>query len=343
MKEFEGYSKGINLGGWLSQCCHTKEHYKSFINESDIAKIAKWGFDHVRLPIDAELVMDQSGSFIEDGFSYIDSCISWCRENKLNMILDLHKTNGYSFDESCNSFFERPKLQEQFVCFWDQISKKYGEHYDMLAFELLNEVVEKSYAEPWNKIAARAVAVIRKNAPMTKIIIGGVQNNSVLWVDKLDTPYDKNIVYTFHLYEPLIFTHQGAYWIDDMPEDFRIEYPESRELYEQETENCLSAEQGEFLRNISSSVIDKEFFRKAIAGAISYAEKKGVPLYCGEMGVIDRAAGASAVRWFEDVCEVLSENHIGYAMWNYRGKDFGLSDEHYKEFLPDIIKAACGI
>ena len=79
MKEFEGYSKGINLGGWLSQCCHTKEHYKSFINESDIAKIAKWGFDHVRLPIDAELVMDQSGSFIEDGFSYIDSCISWCR------------------------------------------------------------------------------------------------------------------------------------------------------------------------------------------------------------------------------------------------------------------------
>ena len=38
MRLFEGYKKGVNLGGWLSQCKHTYEHYDSFITEADIEK-----------------------------------------------------------------------------------------------------------------------------------------------------------------------------------------------------------------------------------------------------------------------------------------------------------------
>ena len=59
MKEFIGYKKGINLGGWLSQCNHCREHYDSFINESDIRRISEWGLDHIRLPVDYELVISQ--------------------------------------------------------------------------------------------------------------------------------------------------------------------------------------------------------------------------------------------------------------------------------------------
>ena len=37
MKKFEGYMRGINLGGWLSQCAdYSEKHYSSFIDESDI-------------------------------------------------------------------------------------------------------------------------------------------------------------------------------------------------------------------------------------------------------------------------------------------------------------------
>ena len=36
MKRFEGYTKGVNLGGWLSQCDHTEERYSTFITEEDI-------------------------------------------------------------------------------------------------------------------------------------------------------------------------------------------------------------------------------------------------------------------------------------------------------------------
>ena len=66
MKDFKGYKKGVNLGGWLSQCKHTYEHYDSFITEADIEKIASWHTDHVRLPVDYNLLEDESALAITE-------------------------------------------------------------------------------------------------------------------------------------------------------------------------------------------------------------------------------------------------------------------------------------
>ena len=30
--------RGLNLGGYLSQCCHKEEHYRSFITREDIKR-----------------------------------------------------------------------------------------------------------------------------------------------------------------------------------------------------------------------------------------------------------------------------------------------------------------
>ena len=39
MRRFEGYMRGVNLGGWLSQADETtKEHYDTFITEADIKR-----------------------------------------------------------------------------------------------------------------------------------------------------------------------------------------------------------------------------------------------------------------------------------------------------------------
>jgi hypothetical protein len=41
MRGMEGYMKGVNLGGWLSQFdAPTKEHFDTFITEEDIRRIA---------------------------------------------------------------------------------------------------------------------------------------------------------------------------------------------------------------------------------------------------------------------------------------------------------------
>ena len=66
MKQFNGYKRGINLGGWLSQCEYTTEHYNSFISESDIERIADWKLDHIRLPFDYQLLRDDNDNILEE-------------------------------------------------------------------------------------------------------------------------------------------------------------------------------------------------------------------------------------------------------------------------------------
>ena len=78
--------KGINLGGFLSQCVHTKEHYDTFIVKDDIERIKSYGFDHVRLPIDSEVIEYSNGNVIEEGYKKIEEVIGWTREEGLDII-----------------------------------------------------------------------------------------------------------------------------------------------------------------------------------------------------------------------------------------------------------------
>lgn len=337
MKQFTGYQRGMNLGGWLSQCAHSDAHHDTFITERDIAQIAAWGLDHVRLPIDYELVRDTDDRLIEQGFSYIDACLAWCEKYKLNMILDLHKTLGYTFDQSGLDFFNAPQLQDKFVSFWEVLAKRYGRYSDRLAFELLNEVVEESVADIWNDIIKRTIPAIRAYAPVTKIIVGGVRNNSVLWVRKLDAPYDENVVYTFHFYEPLIFTHQKAYWVDKMTTDFVTEYPNNITTLIEQTKTYLPPEHSEFYKKICTPQADIDFIRASFAEAVAVAEERGAAIYCGEYGVIDRTSLPSALNWFSDIHAVFEECGIGRAVWTYKAKDFGITDAHYSPVLEQLI------
>ena len=75
-------------------------------------------------------------------------------------------------------------------------------------------------------------------------------------------------------------------------------------------------------------------FREAIA----FAKEYQVPLYCGEYGVIDKAPAEDAVRWLSDINEVFAEHQIGRALWNYKQKDFGITDEHYCEVINEMLK-----
>ena len=71
MRIWKGYQHGINFGGWFSQKEHTEKHYQTFITEADFATVARWGLDHVRIPVDYELVESEGGILKEDGFRWI--------------------------------------------------------------------------------------------------------------------------------------------------------------------------------------------------------------------------------------------------------------------------------
>ncbi len=339
MRQWNGYRRGINLGGWLSQCDHTRERYETFITEDDIRTIRDWGLDHIRVPIDYELVEDETGAPREEGFAVIQRAVDWSRKYGLNMILDLHKTFGFSFDagENESGFFENAAYQERFYRLWENLARRFARYEDTLAFELLNEVTDRAYSDAWNRISSVCIERIRAVAPTVRLLVGGYWNNSVLALPDLLPPRDANIVYNFHCYEPVIFTHQGAPWIPGMAHDFRIPLGVSyRRLAEESRRELVGSGIG-FPGPESEAAFGRDFFETLFAGAVRLAEERDVPLYCGEYGVIDRAAPEDLLCWYEAIHAVFEEYGIGRAAWSYREMDFGLADARLDPFRSRLL------
>lgn len=341
MKEFVGFKRGVDLGGWLSQCDnndYSEKHFSEFITEKDFDVIAGWGLDHVRLPFDYNVIMTDSGEFIESGFRFLSFAVDECEKRGLNIVLDLHKTAGFVFDnDSCFEFFENERLQDMFVKLWLEMTRRFGERKNVV-FELLNEVTDEAVAGKWNKIITRTVLEIRGLNGDIRIIVGGIFNNSIIGLTKLEKPCAENMVFTFHCYDPLLYTHQQAYWVPGMPGDFTQDYPAPEsELYRRSLE--IIGERGD---NSLDPAIDRqlspEYFERIFARAVKTAEENGVPLYCGEYGVIDRADPQSTVRWFKDIHAAFEKLGIARACWTYKEKDFGLIGAHYDSVRDEIVK-----
>lgn len=334
MRSFDGYKRGINLGGWISQCAeYSESHYNSFITENDIEKIAAWGLDHVRLPIDYKVIEDEDGTPLESGYKHIDDCIEWCGKHGLNLIIDLHKTKGYSFDEADkNSLFGSDELQNRFIMIWKRFAKRYGKC-ENISFELLNEIAEADSVQ-WSRLASEAIGEIRKYAPDIKIIIGGTQWNSVYTLAELEIPIDDNIVYNFHFYEPFLFTHQRAYW-QPLIADKSMGYPADIEEYRKLSEEIQCFGSG--LKNADK--MGAEFMENLITEAVKAAENVNVMLYCGEYGVIDRADIKDTAEWYRDIHSVFEKYGIARAAWTYKEMDFGITEQHYLAEFENILKA----
>ena len=74
MKTWKGYQKGVNLGGWFSQCDYSEDRFNNFITEDDFKELTSWGLDHLRLPVDYNLVETEDGQYKEEGFCTDQTC-----------------------------------------------------------------------------------------------------------------------------------------------------------------------------------------------------------------------------------------------------------------------------
>lgn len=332
--------KGINLGGFLSQCVHTKEHYDTFILKEDFSYIKSLGFDHVRLPIDFNVMEEDDGTDKVEGFDRIEEIINWAKENDLDIILDLHKAYGYDFNDAGNleknNLFSSRYLQFRFTNLWKKIAKRFAK-YENVAFELLNEVVEEDNANAWNELISQTVKEIRKIAPTKIIIYGGILWNSASTVKLLEKPIDENIIFTFHCYQPIVFTHQNAYWMPQIKNIGEINYPETFAYYKEKSK-VLGVQGNDVFECGLDGNMGIEFLEYVINEAVVAAKKMNVRLYCGEFGVIDKAPVDDTLRWLKDIVKVFNDHNIGYALWTYRKMDFGIDEEHYDKIRDEMIK-----
>ena len=340
MHPFSTYQVGVNLGGWISQYGKfDPEHFRSFITEADIHQIASWGMDHVRLPVDYPVLEDDDRPFTykDDGFACLDRCLEWCDQHHLGLVLDLHKAPGFAFYTlASNSLFSDAHMQERFLALWTALAERYRSIGNNLVFELLNEIVLPDSA-PWNALARRAVQAIRRVDPQRMIMIGGNHYNTASELANLDLYADPNVVYTFHCYAPMLFTHQKAHWVAAQ-RDFSqpVEYPGVCPWLE----NYLSdhPQHRPTLEGMVGVELNRDLLVNALQPALDFMQRTGKQLYCGEFGAIEHAPAASRRNWHRDFIGFLNEAGIGRACWSYKRMDFGLVDYDSSVMDAELVK-----
>jgi len=321
---------GVNLSHWLSQDFKWAPR-SEWITENDIKYIAYLGFDHVRLPIDEIEMWHEDGTQNEDAFKLMVTALDWCRKYNLNVILDLHTVRAHHFNAAesggHNTLWTDPAAQEHFIDLWKQLSATLKDYpNDFLAYEVMNEPTADD-PEDWNKLIAKSMHYIRSVEPERVVIFGGNMWQIPQFLPVLYVPEgDKNIILSFHTYEPLLFTHHTASWIDGPIQTYKgpVNYPGpiiDQEIFDKlapGTEGLKHPLEAKFLDNWGPQRIQQE-----IQPAIDRAKELGLQLYCGEFGCLPTVDRDDRLAYYRDLVAVFDANHIAYANWEYKG-DFGI-------------------
>lgn len=331
---------GVNVSHWLSQSKSRGEERSNQISKHDFDSIAAMGFDFVRLPIDEEHLYDEQFNRDTVGFRLMHNAIKWALEDSMNIVIDLHVVRSHHFNsenEHPNTLFSDPAAQDKFVAIWEDLQKDLQQYpNDRLAYEIMNEPVAPTH-EQWNLLIDKTVKAIRATEPNRSLIIG-----SNLWqipstFDSLRVPAnDKNIVLSFHFYEPSLVTHHRAPWTNYAFYDGKINYPgvnttDSAALAK------LSPEQDSIIKSMNGSY-NRDTMYAHMKKAIDKAESLGLHLYCGEFGVypayIDQE---TRLRWYEDICSIFRQYNIANCHWCYKGDFPIVKADGTRNELPSIL------
>ena len=354
-----GFECGMGIGGWLTNYKRFNvlpeewrlpitegdfEHFDGYITRNDIANIKSMGFDHVRLGFDQIVLEEAPGRYRERVFKRIDAFIGWCREEKLNVVLNLHKAVGNYCDiEEAKTLLDDVTLQDRFIALWLEIERRY---HDMpnLAFELLNEVRDVE-PEKWNLLAERAVSALRKVNKERWIVVGSTCWNAPHTLSRLKVWDDPKIVYTFHIYAPFEFTHQrGVLQKHPLYCNMRLEYP-SKDVERYRYCRRLAWKESNPYPGVLE--INREFMARQLKGAFDFVRANPDKiLWNGEFGTIRHASMASRVAYMRDVVSLCREHGIPYCVWNYLstpndGNRFSLVDDDTRKILSGELLRAC--
>ena len=323
-KPFELH-RGINISHWLSQSGDRGEKRATKFTREDVKFLAESGYDHLRIPIDEEQMFDEQLNPEQEAFSLLHNAIGWCKEFDLKVIVDLHILRSHHFNAESKPLFTEAAAQEQFYECWRKISaelKKYP--HSLVAYELMNEPVADD-PELWNTIVNNCLKVVRELEPTRTIIIGSNRWQAYDQVKNLRVPeQDKNIIISFHFYNPFPLTHYRASWTEQKDNPLDVYYPGY--IVKKEDVEKLTPELQKRWGWLARSYNDINTLEKQIMQALNAATAMGRKLYLGEFGCLRGAGEENRLRWFRDVVSLCEKYGIAYASWDYKG-GFGIIDK----------------
>lgn len=321
----ERLGAGMNISyldnWWLGS---KEKHYSDFAKPENAAKreqmfadVAKAGFKTVRIPIcfSAWMQMKRPYSWEHgDGLKMADLFVKWALANNLNAIIDLHHTElDGSMPEAATA--------ERLVNLWVRIAERYQKtDPERVFFEIRNEPHHIG-AEEWRWQANEIIKAIRGIAPQHTLIVGFHDWNGRKALVESKPLEDKNIIYTFHYYDPFLFTHQGAVWagVGGIEELKYVPFPAVKEN-KIETPVAAKGQWTESLIRTYGEDSRAEKMFKDLKAARDWSIKNKVPIFVGEFGSFGKfATPEDRCRYAEVVYSSFAKLQIPNAWWEWDG------------------------
>jgi endoglucanase len=286
--------------------------YGPRFKESDIEDLAAWNVNLIRWQLNW-VPMKQAEEWARDLDAYdrwlagalaeCDKALAACERHRIKVLVDLHTPPGGRANGGVCRMFQEERYQDKLVAVWDRIARRYKGREVVWAYDLLNEAVEGTVADGllnWRDLAAKAAQTIRTIDPGKPVVFepgpwGGPDGFDVLEPLGLD-----RVIYSFHMYRPHSFTHQGV-----SNDKIGIAYP----------------------GRIDGEFWDKERLREEMLPAIEFQQAFNVQIYVGEFSVIRWAPGDSAYNYLRDVIDLFEEYGWDWSYHAFREWD-GWSVEH---------------
>lgn len=267
--------------------------------------IRKGGFDFVRVVLQSFDHMDAQNRLDPEWLATLDGVVQQATAAGLGVILDEHDFNRCSeAPDACE-----PKL----LAFWQQIGARYRNAPDTVLFELLNEPHAPLDAVRWNAMLAKLIPAVRATNPRRTLVIGPTQWNNLEQLPSLKLPADdRNILVTFHSYEPFRFTHQGASWAGETAS----------------------------LKNIPFTKADEARIRADYDKVAAWSKANDRPVLMGEFGAYEKSGTpvADRARYTATVRREAEAHGFPWAYWQF-DSDFIVYDIDRDQWVEPIRAA----
>jgi len=314
-----GKRQGTRFKGHTEPHLRGVMHGPKFDRENLRVLAQEWGANQIRWQLNWT-PMKKATEWAQDLDAYdrwlnsvlpdCDRAMDACRELGLNVLLDLHTPPGGRGKGGVCHMFSDPAAADKLVDAWRRLATRYKGRDIIYAYDLINEPVEprSGALTSWHDLAMRVGKAIREIDPDKPLLVEPGPWGSCHGFDQL-TPLDLDrVIYSFHMYEPHQFTHQGVHG-----SPVGLSYPGS----------------------IDGIMWNKERLREAMLPAIDFQRDFNVHICVGEFSAIRWAPDNSAYRYLQDCIDLFEElswdwTYHAYREWDGWSVEHGPDPKHHK-------------
>jgi endoglucanase len=322
-------SRGINLDSSVF------EHPKPPAEVSrDLAGIQRAGFHHVRIFLTLE---DWSDGNLDTNWrvARLDMIVAAAVQNHLAVML-CPRSIPHPMNDAATA--ATVKIWETG---WRRLAQRYRSVApDRMFFEIANE--PGMDGTRWAGIQEQLRAAIRQVAPTQTLLLTPSPLAMVWSLSTLGVSQDSNVVYVFHLYQPMVFTHQSAGWADPVYGRItNLAYPPDEANIHDIMARPLVAQDPKAIKYLTQyEQIGGGMIRKETEVAVQWAREHGVHMAVTEFGAYATAPPASRAAWLREARQGFEAAGFGWTVFQYEGS-FEIKTDLEKGC--DIIMEALGL